>query len=106
MPMNKILLIFLSILCTKPVLANSQLRQQINNDIEEYQTLVEQAFSYREKTIQAYQAIKQELDNGIPLSGENIEILNNGMQQHLEMRHEFYQVIYFTNIFSTTQINT
>jgi len=75
--------------------ADNPLNQQIENDIEEYQKLVEQSFSYREQTILTYRKLKNNLDEDIPLSGKDIETLNEGLNSHLQLRKKFYQVVYY-----------
>jgi len=72
------------------LLASAELDQQIHGDAVEYQSLVEQALSYREITLQTYQQIKNRLNQGTPLTGENIQTLNTGILQHLALRKKLY----------------
>lgn len=89
--------IFLSIICffTTPVFSEEPLKTQINKDITAFQSLVEQSLAYRTETVRVYKYIKHNIDNDIPLTGNDIEILNNGMQLHLALRKAFYQVVYY-----------
>lgn len=72
------------------VYANPQLDLQINEDLEEYQSLVEQALSYRDMTLEVYQIIKDKMNKNTPLSGKDMEILNTGILQHLALRKKLY----------------
>jgi len=93
--MKNLALLFISMLFVSICHANTEMTRQIDNDIENYQQLVEQAFSYREQTIQVYRQIQLKFSEGLPLTGEDIETLNSGMQLHLELRKDFYEVAYY-----------
>ncbi|RDH84496.1 MAG: Poxvirus G6 [endosymbiont of Galathealinum brachiosum] len=73
--------------------ANPQLELQIKGDLEEYQSLVEQALAYREVTLDTYQIIKDKMQKDIPLSGKDIETLNTGTLQHLALRKKLYSYV-------------
>ncbi|VAW61888.1 FIG00912214: hypothetical protein [hydrothermal vent metagenome] len=93
--MIKTTLLLISFFLSAAAFANNPLKQQINKDIEQYQSLVEQSFTYRTETLRVYRYIKKNLEDGIPLSGSDIETLNNGMQQHLALRKSFYRIIFY-----------
>ncbi len=75
--------------------ADNALNKQITEDIEEYQSLVEQSLAYRAETLRVYNYLKQNLDADIPLSGKDIETLNDGMKKHLTLRKDFLQVVHY-----------
>ncbi|VAW66679.1 hypothetical protein MNBD_GAMMA10-2442, partial [hydrothermal vent metagenome] len=93
--MIKTTLILIVFFLSTAVFADEALKQQINQDTEEYQRLVEQALAYRAETLRVYKDIKGSLENDIPLSGSDIEVLNDGMKKHLALRKAFYQVIFY-----------
>jgi len=84
-----------TILMPSSVFADDALNQQIAQDIEEYQRLVEQSLAYRAETLRVYEYLKQNLDADIPLSGKDIETLNDGMKKHLALRENFLQVVHY-----------
>lgn len=61
-------------------------------EIAAYQPLVEQALVYREKTIAEALRLKAKQRAGQPLSGGDLDILNQGMQAHLALRQQLYAV--------------
>ncbi|HED33873.1 MAG TPA: Poxvirus G6 [Gammaproteobacteria bacterium] len=77
------------------VFADEVLSQQITQDIEAYQRLVEQSLAYRAETLRVYEYLKKNLDADRPLSGKDIETLNDGMKKHLALRKNFLQVVHY-----------
>lgn len=61
-------------------------------EVAAYQPLVEQALVYREQTIAEALRLKAKLRRGQPLSGGDLDILNQGMQAHLALREQLYAV--------------
>ena len=64
----------------------------LENEIAAYQSLVEQALVYRERTILEGRRLKEKTERGIPLSGGDLDSLNRGMLAHLELRKTLYAV--------------
>ena len=62
------------------------------DEIAAYQSLVEQALVYREQTIAEGVRLKQKTRGGIPLSGGDLDSLNQGMVLHLQLRAALYAV--------------
>jgi len=75
------------------IYANPQLNHQIDNDILEFQSLAEQALSYREITLQVYKKFKEKSTLNIPLNGDDIETLNTGTLHHLALRKQLYSFV-------------
>ncbi len=61
-------------------------------EIAAYQPLVEEALVYRQQTIAEALRLKAKLRRGQPLSGADLDILNQGMQAHLALRERLYAV--------------
>jgi len=91
--LHPILFFLSSFFCLPHVYANTQLNQQIDNDILEFQVLAEQALSYREITLQVYKQLKEKSAKNTPLNGGDIETLNTGMLQHLALRKKLYTFV-------------
>jgi len=66
--------------------------QLLDKEIEEYQSLVEQSLTYRAGIIQIAQRLKENIDQGKPLSGQDLDILNRGMITYLEHRQQLLTV--------------
>ena len=91
--LHSLLFLLYTFICLPSAYANAQLNQQIDNDIVEFQSLAEQALSYREITLQVNKKFKQKSNNNIPLNGSDIETLNTGMLQHLALRKKLYTFV-------------
>ncbi len=74
--------------------SHKDINQTIKTDLEAYQSLVEQALTYRQATIDVYQRIDQQLRKRQPLSGADLDELNQGMAAHLQLREQLYAVAY------------
>lgn len=66
----------------------------LDNDLLAYQSLVEQALVYRTITIKVYKKIAGQLESDIPLSGADLDELNQGMAAHLALRQLIYGAAY------------
>ena len=74
--------------------ANKDIQSTFEADLEALQSLVEQALIYREETIAVYNKIDQQLRKQNPLSGADLDTLNQGMAAHLELRDQLYAAAY------------
>src|SRR5512133_3358172 len=66
--------------------------QSLNAEMAEFRNLAEQALSLRAETIKVGTAIKKKLDKGKPLSGDDIALINTGINEHLALRKELLRV--------------
>ena len=60
--------------------------------MEEFRTLAERALALRAETIKVGSAIKDKMDKGKPLSGDDIALINIGINEHLALRKELLAV--------------
>jgi len=60
----------------------------LKKELEEFRTLAERALALRAETIKVGQKIKEKLDKGKPLSGDDIALINTGINEHLALRKE------------------
>jgi len=58
----------------------------LKKEYEEFRTLAEQALSLRAETIKTGERIKQKMDQGKPLTGEDLTLLNQGILEHGKLR--------------------
>jgi len=64
----------------------------IRREIEDYQALVEKALVYRAESIRVADRLKRKIARDKPLSGADLDTLNQGMIAHLSLRDELYAV--------------
>ena len=67
-------------------------RDSLDREIEDFQSLVEESLVYREETIKAAERLKLQIDQRVPLSGADLDLLNSGMAAHLRLREQLYDV--------------
>jgi len=60
----------------------------LKKEVEEFRTLAERALTLRAETIKVGRAIKEKLDRGKPLTGDDIALINIGINEHLSLRGE------------------
>ena len=60
----------------------------LKREVEEFRFLAERALSLRAETISVGKGIKKKLDKGRPLSGEDLAMINAGINEHLSLRKE------------------
>ena len=60
----------------------------LKRETEEFRTLAERALSLRAETIKVGRNIKEKLDKGKPLSGDDLALINAGINEHLSLRKE------------------
>ena len=64
----------------------------LQKEIIGFRTLAEQALALRAETIKVGQRIKGRMEQGKPLSGDDLAILNQGVVEHLALRKELLAV--------------
>ena len=62
--------------------------QALQQELAGFRTLAERALTLRAETIKVGKAIKEKLDRGKPLSGDDIALINTGINAHLALRKE------------------
>jgi len=71
-------------------------RQQVDAGLQQelarFRTLAEQALMLRAETISVGRRIKTQLEQKKPLSGDDLEIMNIGITEHLKLRKELMEV--------------
>ena len=66
--------------------------QLLDQEIEIYQGLVEQSLSYRAESVVVANRLKHKLRHHKPLSGKDLDILNQGTGAHLALRDRLYDI--------------
>lgn len=66
--------------------------QQFRNDGEVFISLAEQSLSYRATTLSVVRPLLAKLDEGQPLTGAELDLLNRGTLAHLELRNKLLVV--------------
>ncbi|MDD2274089.1 MAG: YiiX/YebB-like N1pC/P60 family cysteine hydrolase [Desulfuromonadaceae bacterium] len=64
----------------------------LKNEVAAFRTLAERALTLRAETIKVGMSIKKKMDNGKPLSGDDISMINIGINEHLSLREELLRV--------------
>lgn len=64
----------------------------LKREVEAFRTLAERALMLRAETIKVGRAIKDKLDRGKPLTGDDIVLINTGINEHLALRKELLAV--------------
>jgi len=73
---------------------NKSVNTQLNAEISRFQLLVEQALTYRAETIKIANTLKRKIENDQPLSGADLDYMNQGMLAHLELRKQLFDVAF------------
>jgi len=60
----------------------------LKKEVDDYRILAERALTLRAETIKVGSAIKLKLDRGKPLSGDDLAMINTGINEHLSLRKE------------------
>lgn len=60
----------------------------LKKEVEEFRTLAERALTLRAETIKVGMDIKGKMDRGKPLTGDDISLINIGINEHLSLRKE------------------
>jgi hypothetical protein len=66
----------------------ASLQSPLQQELDEFRTLAERALTLRAETIKVGKAIKEKMNQGKPLSGADIALINTGINQHLKLREE------------------
>jgi uncharacterized protein YycO len=66
--------------------------ESLKKELREFRTLAERALALRAETIKVGTAIKDKIDRGRPLTGEDIFLINTGINEHLSLRDELVAV--------------
>jgi len=66
--------------------------QGLYQEIEEFQSLVEESLGYREESIRVAERLKLQVRQRQPLSGADLDLLNSSMAAHLRLREKLYDV--------------
>lgn len=64
----------------------------LRNELSAFRSLAEQALSLRAETIKVGQRIKAQQEKGIPLSGDDLALMNEGISMHLAIRKDLLNV--------------
>jgi len=67
---------------------STAVESSLRKEVEEFRTLAERALTLRAETIKVGMAIKEKLDKGKPLSGDDLALINIGINEHLSLRKE------------------
>lgn len=68
------------------------LGESLEREMSAFRNLAERALALRAETIKVGERIKEEMDKGKPLSGEDLATLNRGITEHLALREELFSV--------------
>ncbi|MBI5017974.1 MAG: Poxvirus G6 [Deltaproteobacteria bacterium] len=66
--------------------------ESLAEEVRSFQPLVERSLAYRAETIRVADRLKAEIREGKPLSGRDLDTLNNGVVAHLALRAKLYEI--------------
>jgi hypothetical protein len=66
--------------------------RSLNKEVIAFRTLAERALTLRAETIKTGMSIKSKMDKGKPLTGDDISLINAGINEHLSLRKELLDV--------------
>ncbi|RII28274.1 MAG: Poxvirus G6 [Geobacter sp.] len=72
--------------------SRESVESSLKKEVEEFRTLAERALTLRAETIKVGKDIKEKMDKGKPLTGEDIALINTGINEHLSLRKELLAV--------------
>jgi len=64
----------------------------LRNELSAFRTLAEQALMLRAETIKVGQRIKSQQERGVPLSGDDLALMNEGLGMHLDIRRDLLRM--------------
>lgn len=73
---------------------NPNQSETLQKEIHDYQKLVEQSLSYRAESINIAKQLKLKIKQNQPLSGKDLDTLNQGMLAHLSLRKSLYNIAF------------
>jgi len=79
-------------LITRHGTTREAVESSLKRETEEFLLLAERALTLRAETIKVGRAIKLKLDKGRPLSGDDLALINTGINEHLSLRKELLAV--------------
>lgn len=72
--------------------SQSSIEEALKKEMSDYRILAERALTLRAETIKVGRRIREEMERGKPLSGEDLALLNQGIVEHLALRKEIFSV--------------
>jgi len=73
-------------------LDTTQSTATLRNELSAFRTMAEQALTLRAETIKVGRRIKEQQEKGVPLSGDDLALLNEGIGMHLALRQDLLRV--------------
>ncbi len=64
----------------------------LKKEVEEFRILAERALMLRAETIKVGKGIKEKMDRGKPLTGDDLALTNAGINEHLSLRQELLAI--------------
>ena len=64
----------------------------LNQEIESYQAMVEEALIYRAETVRLVERVRTTMDHGKTISGQDLTALNEGLAKHLALREQLFKM--------------
>ncbi len=72
--------------------AAGDVRHSIEEETGSFKSLAERALALRAATIKVGRQLLQKIDHGRPLSGRDLDLLSQGLNEHLKLRKELLEV--------------
>jgi uncharacterized protein YycO len=69
-----------------------QVAATLKNELAAFRSMAEQALALRAETIKVGQRIKNQQEKGLPLSGDDLALMNEGIGMHLAIRQDLMRV--------------
>jgi uncharacterized protein YycO len=66
--------------------------EALNQEVESYQAMVEEALIYRAETVRLVERLNATMDRREPIPGKDLTALNEGLAEHLALRKRLFQV--------------
>ena len=70
----------------------TQVALTLKNELSAFRSMAEQALMLRAETIKVGQRIKAQQDKGLPLSGDDLALMNEGIGMHMAIRTDLMRV--------------
>lgn len=62
----------------------------LNDEVSDYQQLIEESFVYQTKSIELAKSLKANINHNVPLTGADLHTLNEGLLAHLNLRNKLF----------------
>lgn len=72
--------------------ASNSAEEGLKVELADFRTVAEQALALRAETITVGKRIKNQMEQGKPLSGDDLALLNIGITEHLKLRKELLEI--------------